>query len=87
MYRSLRSREALRGELAHRSGAGLDVTLLWCPAHGQNAESIVVCVCDSRDGAYFEITAEPYLALDVYYHPFAYRDLSTVEYQDSRLAA
>jgi hypothetical protein len=31
--------------------------------------------------------AEPYLALDVYYHPFAYRDFSTVDYDDSRLAA
>jgi len=86
MYRSLRSREALRRELAHRSGAGQDVTLLWRPANGEH-DSVVVCVCDSRDGAYFEITAEPYLALDVYYHPFAYRDFSTTEYQDSRLAA
>ena len=75
MYRSLRSiPNTPRRELAHRSGAGLDVTLLWCPSTGQNDESIVVCVCDSRDGAYFEITAEPHLALDVYYHPFAYRD-------------
>jgi hypothetical protein len=88
MYRSLRSApDAFRRELAHRSGAGLDVTLLWCPANGQDEESIVVSVCDSRDGAYFEITAEPFLALDVYYHPFAYGDFRTVEYEDSRLAA
>jgi len=88
MPRSLRStQDALRKELAHRSGAGLDVTLLWCPANGPNDETIVVCVCDGRDGAYFEITAEPYLARDVYYHPFAYRDFSTVDYGDRRLAA
>jgi hypothetical protein len=74
-------------ELAHRSGDGLDVTLPWCPAREQNDDSIVVCVCDSRDGAYFEIAAEPCLALDAYYHPFAYRDFSTVDYRDSRLAA
>jgi len=65
---------------------GLDVTLS-CPANGPNDESMVVCVCDGRDGAYFESTAEPYLALDVYYHQFAYRDFSTVKYEDRRLAA
>ena len=74
-------------ELAHRSGDGLDVTLLWCPASGQSNDSIVVCVCDRRSGAYFEITPEPYLALNAYYHPFAYRDLSSFNYEDSRLAA
>jgi hypothetical protein len=63
------------------------VTLLWCPANGQNGDSTVVCVCDTRDGAYFEIATEPYLALDVYYHPFAYRDFSTVDYENNRLAA
>jgi hypothetical protein len=88
MCTSLRSApDAFRRELAHRSGNGLDVTLLWSPANGQDDESIVVCVCDSRDGEYFEIAAEPHLALDVYYHPFAYRDFSTVYYRDSRLAA
>ena len=88
MQKSSRSTpNAFRRELARRVGDGLDVTLLWCPANGENDQSIVVCVCDSRDGAYFEIATEPYLALDVYYHPFAYRDLSTVDYDDSRLAA
>jgi hypothetical protein len=74
-------------ELAHRSGDGLDVTLFWCPANGENDDSIVVCVCDGRDGAYFEIATELYLALDVYYHPFAYRDFSTFDYENNRLAA
>jgi hypothetical protein len=80
------TRNATRKELAQRSGEGLDVTLLWCPAEGQEGDSIVVCVCDSRDGAYFEIAAEPCLALDVYYHPFAYL-IRTIDYVDSRLAA
>jgi hypothetical protein len=88
MYRSLKSApDVFRRELAHRAGDGLDVTLLWSPANGQNNESIVVCVCDSRAGAYFEIVAEPHLALDVYYHPCAYRDFSTAYHKDSRLAA
>jgi hypothetical protein len=61
------------------------VTLVW--ARRADADETLVCVCDGRQGAYFEIPAEPYLALDIYYHPFAYRDFSNVDYQDSRLAA
>ncbi len=72
-------------ELAHRSSEGLDVTLIWVQEGGE--DKAVVCVCDTRERAYFEIPTEPYLALDVYYHPFAYRDFSAVHYDDSRLAA
>jgi hypothetical protein len=75
----------IRIELAHRSSAGIDVTLLWL--RDGDTDKALVCVSDRRTGAYFEIPAEPYLALDVYYHPFAYRDFSTVDYEDSRLAA
>lgn len=71
-------------ELAHRSSLGLDVTLIWVRDGGE--DRTVVCVRDTRDGAYFEIATEPYLALDVY-HPFAYRSFSTVDDGDSRLAA
>jgi len=72
-------------ELAHRSSDGMDVTLLWAQDNGE--DKVVVCVCDRREGAYFEIPTKPYLALDVYYHPFAYRSFSTVDYEDSRIAA
>lgn len=74
-----------RTELAHRSGAGIDVTLIW--VHGEEEDRALVCVCDQHEGAYFEIPVEPHLALHVYYHPFAYRDFSTFDYEDSRLAA
>jgi hypothetical protein len=88
MHMSLTSTQhGIRRELAQRSTEGLDVTLLWCPADGSSEEMIVVCVCDSREGVYFEIPAEPYLALHVYHHPFAYRDFCSIEYQDDRLAA
>jgi hypothetical protein len=70
-----------RTELADRSIDGVDVTLVWVQGDGE--EEAVVCVSDRRDGAYFEIPAEPRLALDVYYHPFAYRDFSTMD-EDSR---
>ena len=82
------TRSSFRRELAHRSNGGLDVTLLWAPAQGeQGKDELVVCVCDMRDGLYFEIPAEPYLAFHIFHHPFAYRDFSTVDYQDHRLAA
>jgi hypothetical protein len=77
-----------RTELAHRSSGGADVTLLW--VHGgerDRDEEVLVCVWDAREGTYFEILSEPNLALEIYYHPFAYRDLSTVDYRDPRLAA
>jgi hypothetical protein len=75
-------------ELAHRSGNGVDVTLVWSRADGPDGEDeVVIWVCDRREGAYFEIPAAPHLALDVYYHPYAYRRFSTVDYRDSRLAA
>lgn len=72
-------------ELAHRTSDGIDVTLVW--VHGDGDDKTVVSVYDSRKGAYFEIPTERRLALDVYYHPFAYRDFSSVDYKDSRLAA
>jgi hypothetical protein len=75
-------------ELAHRSNDGLDVTLFWQPGPGTDGQGkTVVCVCDAKRGTYFEIPTESYLALDVYYHPFAYRDFSSVDYEDGRLAA
>ena len=72
-------------ELAQRSSAGVDVTLYWVQVRG--VDRALVCVCDRREGAYFEIPTEPHLALEVYYHPFAYRDFSAVDYEDDRLAA
>jgi hypothetical protein len=72
-----------RIELARRVAAGIEVALLWNPT----GDETVVCVCDRRDGAYFEIPIASYLALDAFYHPYAYRDFSTVDYQDDRLAA
>ncbi len=74
-----------RIELAQRSSAGIEVTLMW--VRGGSVDRALVCVCDRCQGAYFEIPVEPYLALEVYHHPFAYRDFSTVDYEDTRLAA
>jgi hypothetical protein len=70
-------------ELAHRTGDGLEVTLFWTPG----TDRLTVCVCNHRDGAYFELHPEPALALDAFYHPYSYADASVVHYQDERLAA
>ena len=75
--------ESERRELAHRSGAGVDVTLYWHPT----LDELIVCVCDKRDGAHFEIRPARYLALDVYYHPYAYADLEDVYAKENRRAA
>jgi hypothetical protein len=69
--------------LAHRSGAGVDVTLYWQPI----LDELLVCVCDERDGAHFEIRPQRYQALDVYYHPYAYADLEGVYAKENRRAA
>jgi hypothetical protein len=55
-------------ELAHRSGDGLDVTLVWYPAPNQ----VGVRVADARSGEHFELRVDPAAALDAFEHPFAY---------------
>jgi hypothetical protein len=72
-----------RRELAHRSGAGVDVTLYWQPALNE----LIICVRDKRHGAHFEIRPPRYLALDVYYHPYAYADSEDVYERANRRAA
>ncbi len=67
-FQSARSPASERRELAHRSGAGVDVTLYWQPI----LDELLVCVRDERHGTHFEIRPSRNLALDVYYHPYAY---------------
>jgi len=74
-----------RTELAQRSSDGVDVMLLWVQGDGE--DEAVICVSDRREGAYFEIATERYLALDVYYHPFAYRAFDAVDHAHGDLAA
>ncbi len=61
----------IRTELAQRSNGWVDVTLLWERRDG--VDTTLVCVREQETGSYFEIVAEPHLALEVFYHPFAYR--------------
>jgi hypothetical protein len=72
-----------RRELARRSSADVDVTLYWHPT----LDELTVRVCDERRGANFEIRPQRYLALDVYYHPYAYADLADEYEEETRRAA
>jgi hypothetical protein len=81
--RRLTNPDSERRELARRSSAGVDVTLYWHPT----LDELIVRVCDERHGAHFEIRPQRYLALDVYYHPYAYADRAGVYEQENRRAA
>jgi hypothetical protein len=60
----------MQRELAHRCGAGLDVTLYW----NGGAEIVTVEVVDLATGENFELTVPRSRALDAFHHPFAYLD-------------
>ena len=68
-----------RIELARRTSGGIEVTLLWSRAEG--LDETVIGVYDRQAEAYFEIPAAPRVALEVYHHPFFYRDFSTLDYE------
>ena len=55
-------------ELAHRTGDGLDVTLVWYP----DSDTVAVRVTDARTGDAFEAETPREAALDAFEHPFAY---------------
>ena len=74
-----------RIELDHRSDEYADVTLVWVTGNG--IDETVVCVHAKEEDAYFEIATEPYLAPDVFNHPFAYRDFALDSGGDNLLAA
>lgn len=55
-------------ELDHRSGDGLEVTLLWSAV----TDRVYVAVTDERQGTTVEIEVDPARAYDAFLHPFAY---------------
>lgn len=61
-------------ELHSRSGDGIHVRLLW----SQHDERVAVAVDDTKTGDAFAIEVRKgQRALDVFHHPFAYRELTT----------
>jgi hypothetical protein len=69
-------------ELAHRSGDGLEVTLLWFEDTGQ----VAVRVLDSRSVDRFEVRIDPADALDAFHHPFAYATPRRAEAEELQYA-
>ncbi len=65
MYADADSRD-LR-ELDHRSGDGIEVSLLWSAGTGE----VFVTVEDTRVGSEFRIAVDPAAALDAFHHPYA----------------
>jgi hypothetical protein len=55
-------------ELACRSGAGIEVTLLWHRASGE----LTVSVTDTAQGVSFELPVSADEALIAFHHPYAY---------------
>jgi hypothetical protein len=68
-------------ELAHRTNDGVEIVLFW----HQISNELTVSVSDQRSGAYFELTAEPDHALDVFNHPYAYAALRGLPYAEVSL--
>jgi hypothetical protein len=57
-------------DLAHRTGDGFAVTLIW---DREGDGNLWVSVFHEDTGEEFAVEAAAHNALDVYYHPFAYR--------------
>lgn len=68
-------------ELAHRENDGVEVVLFW----HRPTDELTVTVSDGRNRAYFELPAEPHLALDVFNHPYAYAAFQGLSYQEALL--
>ena len=62
------TRGSLR-ELDHRSGDGVDVTLLW----DAGSHVVLVVVLDEQTGVTFQLAVDGADALDAFKHPYAYR--------------
>jgi hypothetical protein len=75
-------RAAVR-ELAHRSGPGMEVSLLWRRRDG----SLRLQLTETDTGVVFELSVAPEDALDAFYHPYAYLPRHTVDPWQELLAA
>ena len=57
-----------RRELAHRTGNGIEVSLLWT----KSTNTVTIAVADAQSGEELEFTVDPSRALDAFNHPYAY---------------
>ena len=57
-----------RRELAHRTGNGIDVALLWT----ESTNTVTIAVVDEHSGEELEFDVDGSRALDAFNHPYAY---------------
>ena len=57
-----------RRELAHRTGNGIEVTLLWT----KSTDKVTIAVADTHSGEELEFAVDASRALDAFNHPYAY---------------
>jgi hypothetical protein len=57
-----------RRELAHRTGNGIEVTLLWT----KSTNMVTIAVIDSHSAEQLEFEVDGSYALDAFNHPYAY---------------
>jgi hypothetical protein len=62
------SAAAERRELAHRTGNGIEVTLLWT----ESTNGVTIAVADTHSGGELEFDVDGSRALDAFKHPYAY---------------
>ncbi len=57
-----------RRELAHRTGNGIEVTLLWT----KSTNRVTIAVADTHSSEELEFEVDGSHALDAFHHPYAY---------------
>jgi hypothetical protein len=63
-----------RRELAHRTGDGIEITLLW----SKGTNTVTLAVSDTHADEAFEFEVDGGCALDAFHHPYAYAALRCV---------
>ena len=72
---------SLYRELAHRVSDGIEILLVW----HEGTDELLVSVSDERSGDYFELTAGPDQALDVFNHPYAHAAFRGLPYEEASI--
>ena len=68
-------------DLAYRAYGGVEVVLFW----NQLTDELTITVSDRWSGAFFELSADPHQALDVFNHPYAHAAFRGLPYAEASL--
>jgi hypothetical protein len=77
------TRRAAVRELAHRTGTGIEVSLLW----RRSDNNLTLQLTEVENSVVFELSIAPEDALDAFYHPYAYLPRHAVDPWQELLAA